>query len=172
MPLFIILSLALTYIVHTESHWQQMLTSSPPVLYVSLTVAVISLISSIFKKMPLSIIYDVFCCAVLFIWFYYWKSQPLFKDDSPIFFFFPVYFSLMASFVSAFFTSQRQQLDAESLRQMHVISKRSRLQPWVVMLCVLGSLAWYENYLLFPTILTLLFMRFALSNLLEEPVNR
>jgi hypothetical protein len=168
MPLFIVLSLALSYLVHTESHWQQLLISSPPVLYASIALAAISLIASAFKKIPLVIIYDVFSSAVLLIWFYYWKSQPLFKDDSPIFFFFPVYFSLMAAFVSAFFTGQQQKFDAESLRQMQAISKRSRLQPWVVMLCVLGSLAWYENYLLFPTILTLLFMRFALSNLLEE----
>lgn len=168
MPLLIILSLALSYLVHTESPWQQLLISSPAVLYISVGLAAISLIASIFKKIPISIVYDVFSSAVLFIWFYYWKSIPLFKDDSPIFFFFPVYFSLMAAFVSAFFTSQRQQLDAESIRQMTSISKRSRLQPWVVMLCVLGSLAWYENYLLFPTVMTLLFARFALSNLLQE----
>jgi len=168
MPLFIILSLGLSYLVHTESPWQQLLILSPAVLYVSATLAATSLIASAFKKIPLVILYDIFCSSVLAIWFYYWKSIPLFKDDSPIFFFFPVYFSLMAAFVSAFFTSQGQQFDAESLRQMQSISKRSRLQPWVVMLCVLGSLAWYENYLLFPTIMTLLFMRFALSNLLEE----
>lgn len=168
MPLFIILSLALTYLVHTDSHWQQLLISLPVVLYVSATLAAASLIASAFKKIPLAIIYDVFSSSVLLIWFYYWKSIPLFKEDSPIFFFFPVYFSLMAAFVSAFFSSQKQQFDAESFRQMQAISKRSRLQPWVVMLCVLGSLAWYDNYLLFPTIMTLLFARFALSNLLQE----
>ena len=168
MPLFIILSLALSYLVNIESPWQLLLTSNPLVLYGCAGLAGACLVASAFKKIPLAVIYDIFSSAVLIIWFYYWKSQPMFTADSPVFFFFPIYFSLMAAFVSAFFSGQKQQLDPESFRQMQKIANRSKLQPWVVMLCVLGSLAWYENYLLFPTIMSLLFIRFALSNLLQE----
>lgn len=168
MPLFIILSLALSYFVQTESPWLQLLVSKPMILYFSVALASIGLIASLIKKIPLAIAYDVFSSGALIIWFCYWKSQPMFTADSPIFFFFPVYFSLMAAFVSAFFTSQKQQLDAESFRQMQKFANRSRLQPWVVMLCVVGGLVWYENYLLFPTMMSLLFIRFGLSNLLQE----
>lgn len=168
MPLFIILSLTLSYLVHTESAWLQLLVSMPVIIYFSATLAGFGLIASLVKKIPLAIAYDAFSSGVLITWFYYWKLQPMFTTDSPIFFFFPVYFSLMAAFVSAFFTSQKQQLDAESFRQMQKIASRSRLQPWLVMLCVLGGLAWYQNYLLYPTMMSLLIIRFGLSNLLKE----
>lgn len=164
MPLFIALSLALCFIVQTASSLESVLVT-PLLIYIGLAVAIISIFGSLFKKLPTIIWYDIFAGSTLIVWFAYWK--PLFKDDSPIFFFYPLYFALMTAFVTLFFIGQRHKIDDESFRFMQFFSKKSILQPWVVMLCVLGSLELQQHFLLYPVMMTLLIMRFALASCLE-----
>ncbi|MEQ1527930.1 MAG: hypothetical protein ABL925_01335, partial [Methylococcales bacterium] len=92
----------------------------------------------------------------------------LFTDDSPIFFFFPLYFALLTAFVTLFFSAERQRPDQQTKQQMQLIADKSRLKPWLIMLCVLGSLEVQEHYLLYPVLMTLLILRFALSSCLER----
>jgi len=164
MPLFIVLSLALCFLVQTASSLQSSLVT-PLLIYISLAVAIISIFGSLFKKLSAIIWYDIFSSSTLLVWFAYWK--PIFKDESPIFFFYPVYFALMTVFVSLFFINQRHKIDDESFRLMQIFSKKSIIQPWVIMLCVLGSLELQQNFLLYPVMMTLLIMRFALESCLE-----
>ena len=164
MPLFIALSLALCFMVQTASSLQSVLIT-PILIYISLAIAIISIFGSLFKKLSAIIWYDIFAGSTLIVWFAYWK--PLFKDDSPIFFFYPVYFALMTAFVSLFFIGQRHKIDDESFRLMQLLSKKSIIQPWVVMLCVLVSLELQQHFMLYPVMMTLLIMRFALASCLE-----
>lgn len=164
MPLFILLSLTLCFMVQTASSLQSVL-ATPILIYICTPVAIISIVGSLFKKLSALIWYDIFSSSSLLVWFAYWK--PLFKDDSPIFFFYPVYFALMTAFVSLFFIGQRHKIDNESFHFMQFISTKSIIQPWVVMLCVLGSLELQQHFLLYPVMMTLLIMRFALAGCLE-----
>ena len=164
MPLFIALSLALCILVQTASSLQSVLIT-PILIYISLAIAIISIFGSLFKKLSAIIWYDIFAGSTLIVWFAYWK--PLFKDDSPIFFFYPVYFALMTAFVSLFFIGQRHKIDDESFRLMQLLSKKRIIQPWVVMLCVLVSLELQQHFMLYPVMMTLLIVRFALESCLE-----
>ena len=164
MPLFIALSLALCFMVQTGSSLQNVLVS-PLLIYIGLAVAIISIFGSLFKKLRALIWYDIFSGSTLMVWFAYWK--PLFKDDSPVFFFYPLYFALMTAFVSLFLIGQRHKIDDESFRLMLSLSKKNIIQPWVLMLCVLGSLELQQHFMLYPTLMTLLIMRFALASCLE-----
>ena len=164
MPLFIALSLALCFMVQTGSSLQNVLVS-PLLIYIGLAVAIISIFGSLFKKLPDLIWYDIFSGSTLILWFAYWK--PLFKDDSPVFFFYPLYFALMTAFVSLFLIGQRHKIDDESFRLMLSLSKKNIIQPWVLMLCVLGSLELQQHFMLYPTLMTLLIMRFVLASCLE-----
>ena len=164
MPLFIVLSLALCFMVQTASSLQSALVT-PVLMYIGLAVAIVSIFGSLFKKLPTIISYDIFSSSTLLVWFAYWK--PLFKDDSPIFFFYPLYFALMTAFVSLFFIGRRDKIDDESFRLMQFLSKKNILQPWIVMLCVLGTLELQQHFLLYPVMMTLLMMRFALASCLE-----
>ena len=167
MPLFIVLSLALCFMVQTASSLQSVLVS-PLLMYIGLAIAILSIFGSLLKKLPALIWYDIFCGSTLILWFAYWK--PLFKDDSPVFFFYPLYFALMTAFVSLFFIGQRHKIDDESFRLMLSLSKKNIIQPWVLMLCVLGSLELQQHFMLYPTLMTLLIMRFALASCLEGRV--
>jgi len=165
MPLFIALSLALCFVVQSASSLQSLL-AAPLLIYISLAIAIISIFGSMFKKMSVMIWYDIFSSSTLLVWFAYWK--PLFKDDSPVFFFYPLYFAMMTAFVSLFFISQRHKIDHESLRLMQLLSKKSIIQPWVIMICVLGTLELQQHFMLYPTMMTLLIMRFALASCLKD----
>jgi hypothetical protein len=150
--------------VQTESFLQSLLVT-PLLIYIGLAVAIVSIFGNLFKKWPAIIWYDVFSSSTLLVWFAYWK--PLFKDESPVFFFYPLYFALMTAFVSLFFIGQRDKIDDESLRFMLSLSKKPIIQPWLIMLCVLGSLELEQHFMLYPTLMTLLIMRFALAGCLE-----
>ena len=164
MPLFIALSLALCLMVQTASVLQSAFIT-PLLIYIGLAVAVIGILGSLFKKLSSVVWFDIFSSGTLLVWFAYWK--PLFKDDSPIFFYYPIYFALMTAFVTLFFIGQRHKIDDESFRLMQVLAKKSIIQPWVVMLCVLGSLELQQQFMLFPVMMTLLIMRFTLASCLE-----
>jgi hypothetical protein len=165
MPLFITLSLALCFMVQTASPLQSALVT-PLLIYLSFALAIISIFGSLFKKLPALIWYDIFSSSTLLVWFAYWK--PLFKDDSPIFFFYPLYFALMTAFVSLFFIGRRDKIDDESFRLMQFFSKKNIIQPWLVMLCVLVSLELQQHFMLYPVMMTLLIIRYALAGCLED----
>jgi hypothetical protein len=164
MPLFIVLSLALGFLVQTASSLQSLLVTMG-VIYVSLGVAIISIVGSQFKKLQSIIWYDIFSSSTLLVWFAYWK--PLFKDDSPIFFFYPIYFALMTAFVALFFIGQRNKIDNESFIFMQSLAKKIIIQPWVIMVCILGSLELQQHFMLYPTLMTMLILRFALAGCIE-----
>jgi len=164
MPIFIVLSLALCFLVQTASPLQRLMIT-PILVYINLTIAIISIFGSLFKKLSARIWYDIFSSSTLLVWFAYWK--PLFNGDSPIFFFYPVYFALITAFVSLFFIGQRHKIDDESFLLMLFLSKKGIIQPWVLMLCVLGSLELQQHFMLYPIMMTLLIMRFALEGCVE-----
>ena len=169
MPLFIALSLTLCFLVQTASPLQSVLVK-PFIIYIGLAVAIVSILGSLFKKLSAIIWYDIFSSSTLLVWFAYWN--PLFKDDSPIFFFYPVYFALMTAFVTLFFIGQRHKIDDESFRLMQFLSKKSITEPWVIMICVLGSLELQQHFMLYPVMMTLLIMRFALASCMEGLATR
>ncbi len=138
---------------------------SPVVLYGGLAVAIITIIGNFFKKLPETISYDLFASSILFAWFAYWK--PLFVSDSPIFFFFPVYFALIVAFAALFFIGQRHKIDQDSLQRMQAIVDSGVVEPWFVMICVTVTLYFENRFIQFPTMMTLLTMRYALSGCLK-----
>jgi hypothetical protein len=165
MPFFVALCLLLAIIVQTGSPLQAILVS-PIFIYVGLAIAIAIIIGIFFKRLPEKTGYDLFACSTLFVWFAYWK--PLFVTDSPIFFFFPVYFALIVAFADLFFIGQRHKIDPDSRQRMQTIVNSGVIQPWFVMACVLVTLYFENRFIQFPTFMTLLTIRYALSGCLKS----
>jgi hypothetical protein len=164
MPVFVALCLVLALVVQTGSPLQLALVS-PVVIYCGLAIAVVTIIGSFFKMVPENICYDLFSSGSLLVWFAYWK--PLFVKDSPIFFFFPVYFALITAFAALFFIGQRHKIDRDSLQRMQTFVDSGVVQPWFVMVCVLVTLYFENRFIQYPVMMTLLTMRYALSGCLR-----
>lgn len=165
MFVFILLSLALGYLVQTTNPLINELVT-PLCLYLGIGGALLAVAGLLLKKRFFNIWYDLFASSVLFVWFAYWKTQ--FQDDSPMFFFFPVYFAAMSAFISLAFIGQCERLDDETLYFMRRIAEQKGLQPWIIMLGTLGSLQLLDHYLVFPVLITLLLLRFALDCCVER----
>jgi hypothetical protein len=164
MPIFVVLCLALAAVVQTGSPIQAVLVS-PAFIYGGLAIAIAAIIGTAVKKLPEAISYDIFASSTLFVWFAYWK--PLFVPESPIFFFFPIYFALIVAFAALFFIGQRHKIDQDSLQRMQTIADSGVVAPWVVMICVLVTIYFENRFIQFPTFMTLLTMRYALSGCLK-----
>jgi len=164
MPVFVILCLALAVLVQTGNSFQYVLISQI-VIYAGLVIAIVTIIGSFLKKIPEHISYDLFSSSLLFAWFAYWK--PLFEKDSPIFFFFPVYFALIIAFVTLFFIGKRQKIDRFSLDTMQSIVDSGVAEPWLIMCCVLVTVNFENHFLQYPVMMTLLILRYSLTNCLK-----
>jgi hypothetical protein len=164
MPVFVVLCLSLALIVQTGGSVQTALVS-PIFIYSGLTVAIVTIIGSFFKFVPEKLSYDLFSSSTLFAWFAYWK--PLFVTDSPIFFFFPIYFALITAFAALFFIGQRHKIDRDSLQRMQAIVDSGVVEPWFVMICVLITLYFENRFIQYPVMMTLLTIRYALSGCLK-----
>ena len=165
MPVFIILSLCLCYLVETANPVQEILTS-PLFIDIGTGFAVICILGIFFNKLLENIWYDAFFSSALFIWFASWK--PLFNDQSPMFFFFPLYFALAAAFASFVLIGGRQKIDRQTREYMKAFIEKSGMEPWILMIFILGSLQLQHHFMLFPVLMTLLLVRFTLSGCVQS----
>ena len=100
MPLFIIINLALCFFAQTDSVFKSLLLI-PLFMHINLGIAIVSLLGSLIKKFNSLVWFDLFSSATTVVWFAYWQTS--FKDDSPMFFFYPLYFSMLSALISLFF---------------------------------------------------------------------
>ena len=164
MLVFIILSLGLCFIQQFADSLITLLVS-PFFIYAGLATALAGIVCMFFNKLPIIVGYEAFSGGTLLLWFAYWKTQ--FNPDSPIFFFFPLYFALMSAFITLFLSDQSHRLDKESLRYMKYLDEERIMPAWSLMVCVLISLEMRQHYQLYPVLMTLLMLRFAFSNCLR-----
>jgi len=167
--LFIVFSLALSFLVQSNSPWLPLIQNTV-VLYSGIGICVGSFLIALLKNNKVIIFHDMFAVGSLLAWFSYWRT--LFKEESPFFFIFPLYFVFIGALIELLLLSQQSKPDQETLGYMYKIAKNSRLQLWLVMMVVFISLGLEEHYLLYPTAITILLIRIALYRYLEAAAKK
>lgn len=165
MPIFIICSVLLASLVLTQSLYLPYLSTDAG-LAVAWTIALLCLAGGWSKKVPSGIWQDGFAVGVLLLWFGDWR--PLFNDDVPMFHVFPVYFAVLSAWATFAIINRSQQFDRESrdtLRYMQNHLARFDTPPLAAL--VLASTWVPEQYLLFPSAMTLFVLRYAMQRSLE-----
>ena len=165
MPLFITINLALCFFAQTNNAFKGILLT-PLLMDISLGVALVSVAGTLFKKTRSLIWYDLFSSAVILVWYAYWQSS--FKEDSPMFFFYPLYFSMITALVSLYAINSRDKIDKAILIVMQSLVNKVIIQPWIIMLFIFLSLEARENFMLFPTLMTLLLIRYCLACYIKD----
>ncbi len=165
MFFFIVSSLVLCFLVQSDSPWLPLLEATP-VLYFGIGLCVAALVAATLNKHRLVLFHDVFATASLLIWFSYWRE--LFKEASPFFFLFPLYFVFIGALLELALLSQQSLPDRVTLDHMRSFVGKSRLQLGLIMVVVLVSLGLEEHYLLYPTAVTVLLIRAALGRYLKS----
>lgn len=165
MPIFILFSLSIGYLVH-HSNPLISYVLEPTLCYAGAALSLISGTGVLLKKPATINWYDIFASSSLLLWFNLWHR--LFNADSPMFHLFPFYLALVAGAVSVFFISQGHRIDAQTREYMQTIAKTSKLQSAIVMGLVIASLFMTEHYLTFPIAMTLLMLKFAFDECLKQ----
>ena len=162
MLAFISLSLGLCFIEQfSDARW----LVSDFFIYAGLVIALIAIVGIFLKKFSDTVAYDLFSSSTLLLWFAYWK--PLFEPDSPMFFFYPLYFAVMSAFITLLLSNQAHRIDKQTKQYMRYLDKERVMPAWSLMLCILGSLEVRQHYQLYPVLMTLLMLRFAFSNCIK-----
>ncbi len=141
---------------------------SKPSFYLGVLLLCITLLAVVlsYKKLPYKIRYDLFAVGALLVWYSYWPA--FFREGSPIFHLYPLYFALITALFSLAFIKQREQIDPDALVWLQWLSDSGRFNPVIVMLCVCVSLFLPQQFILFPLTLSLLIMRYALACCLDN----
>lgn len=160
MPLFIICSLNISFLVQIDSPYLSQI-ASPVNLYVGFGFIICSAIAALSKRIHFSYCYDGFATGALLVWFSYWHQ--LFKNDAPMFYFFPLYFALLTAGVTLLFLRRDDWVNQESLKGMQRFSKMLRFHPGIMAAAVLISLEIHSHFLLFPVAMTLFIMRYTFT---------
>ena len=119
-----------------------------------------------YKKISYKIRYDLFSVGALLVWFSYWPA--FFREGSPVFYLYPLYFALITALFSLVFIKQREQIDVDALGWLQWLSDSGRFNPVIVMCCVCISLYFPQQFMLFPLMVSLLVMRYVLACCLDN----
>lgn len=165
---FILLNLALSYLTGSE-HWLVVYLVTDVVLIVGLVGMACAALMAWLEVLPCMIRYDLFACGSLLVWLPYW--YPDFRDGSPVFVYFPLFFALVTALISLSFIISRDRIDQATVELLQWLSDSGRFNPLLIAVFVLAGLYFKQHFLLYPVAMVLLIMRYALACSLEEKQN-
>jgi len=165
MIAFIITNLLLAALVQTHTPWLTLL-ATPGALGIGCVAMLISLLAGYLKKRPTLVWHDGFATSGLLIWFAYWK--PLFNDDAPMFFLYPLYFALITLFVTLTLINKSADFDLESVKSLRYLDKIIRFDINTSIIFVLISLVITRHYALYPIAITFFVLRHTITVCLEN----
>ncbi len=164
MPFFIIFNLLLSTLVFIDSPYLPLLINDAAIILGSV-ISVGSLLAGAVKKLSTASWHDGFACGALLIWYAYW--QPQFAIDAPMFRFFPIYYALLAGWLTIGLVNKSARFDLESRETVRQLQKLARFDTRMIACLVLASLAFPEHYLSYPLVTTLFIVRFTMQRCLE-----
>ena len=162
MFLFILLNLCMAFVLKDGSTLA-VVFSSTYAFTLGACLLLFNLLDSClkYKVLAYKFRYDLFAVGALLVWFSYWPA--FFRQGSPVFDLYPLYFSLITALFSLSFIRKREHIDKDALLWLQWLSDSGRFNPVIVMLLVIVSLAVPQQFMLFPIAMSLLIMRFALA---------
>lgn len=164
MIVFILCSLLLAILTQTHNEFLSLL-ATPFALGIGLTAMATSLLVGYLKKLPAIAWHDGFATAGLLVWYAYWKPQ--FIDDTPMFFFFPLYYALLTSILTMALINKAQYFDQESIEYLRNLEKLTRFDFSVIVVFVMISLLITRHYALYPMAMTFFLIRHTMIVCLE-----
>lgn len=165
MYFFILLNLAIAYLIAYEVSVLHFLLSDMA-FYAGIICIATTLVLAGIGKLSAGLWYDLFACGTTLVWLPYW--YPDFRDGSPVFFYFPLFFALISALFSLLFIKQRDQIDEQTLEFLQWLSDSGRFNPVLIVVFVLVGVFLKRHFMLYPAAMALLVMRYALARCLQE----
>lgn len=166
MPIFIICSLTLTLLVRIESQYLPLLFTQTALLTTA-SLATLCLLGGMLKKIPIAIWHDGFASALLLFWYGHWRPMPLFNAEAPLFHVFPLYLMVISAWFTWVVINKSPRFDYDTRETLRYVETLARVDTWVLAIVVGLSLLTPEQFLFFPSAMTLFIVRFTLVRCLE-----
>ncbi len=170
MYIFIFLNMFLVFFLNSDS-FVKLLFQSEYSQYVGVFLLVLNFVAIGIqtKKIPFSLCYDLFAVGSILVWLSYW---PLFfREGSPIFYVFSLYFSFITAFLSLLFKTHKESMSNDEIKNLQMLANYRLANPLVFLVAVIISLAFPGHFLLFPVAITLLIIRFSLAYCLYNKID-
>lgn len=165
MPIFILFSLTISLLQQINSSYL-LYFKTDLMLYLGITSLLLSFIATLTAYLKHHIRYDLFAAGALLVWYGSWVDY--FPQQAPMFYFFPLYFCLITTFVTIFIIYPHDNFDEDTIALMHVVDKLGILRPGVIMVLVIISLQLKTQFLLYPITMTLLIISFTLTSCCKQ----
>lgn len=165
MSIFVVCCLLLFSLVISRSDYLGYLPALP-VWEAGIGIALLFWLAGYAKKLSASVWHDGFVCGLLWAWYAGW--QPIYGDEVPMFYGFPLYFALLTEWSLLAIVNRSARFDEASqasLRYMH--RHMLRFDTRMIAAFVLASLMVPEHYLLYPIAMTSFIVRYAVERSLE-----
>lgn len=165
MPVFIVSCLLLGFLVKTQSLYLPILLNEA-VWWSAGVFAVLCFIAGCLGKLSSSTWHDGFASGVIWAWYGGW--QPLFDSEAPMFYWFPLYYALLATWVFLALINRASRFDQASREALRYLQDNlARFDTRILAGLLLLSLALTEHYLTYPLTMTLFILRYGLQRSLE-----
>lgn len=164
MPFFICLNLLISYAVNAHNQLERLFLSIN-CEYLGIALIVIGCVCISFAKLSLAQRYELFCSGTVLVWISTWP--PNFNADSPVIFFFPLFFCLVTVLVHKVFILQAESIDLMSLKYIAALGRHNFWHTGVLVVSVIVSLTQIEHYRVYPSLLSLLLIKYAVLSILE-----
>lgn len=167
MYLFIFLNLCIAFVLKDDGVLRAIFLSDYS-LYLGGALLFFNFIISCakYKKIAYKLRYDLFAVGALLVWFSYWPA--FFREGSPLFYLYPLYFALITALFSLVFIKEPDHIDPDALVWLQWLSDSGRFNPAIIMLSVCISLFFPQHFMLFPLTVSLLIMRYTLACCLQN----
>lgn len=162
MYLFIIVNLCIAFLLQGSSIVREIFLSEY-VIYIGALGMLLNFIAgwTNFNFISYKLRYDFFAVSALLVWFAYWPA--FFREGTPLFYGYTLYFALITALFSLVFITKRERIDPDALAWLEWLSDTGRFNPIIVKFCVGASLFFPQQFILFPLAMSLLIMRFTLA---------
>lgn len=161
---FIFTSLLLVIAVKSDSDLLDY-SPAPWALWLVMAVMLASLGAGFVKRWPSLFWHDSFATSVLLVWLLDWRPQ--FGADAPMFYLFPLYFSLLTSVVTLALINKCRYFDQDSVDYLRYLEKISRFDIKWLALAVMTSLLVTSHFMLYPLTMTFFIVRHSMIVCLE-----
>ncbi|MCK5888746.1 MAG: hypothetical protein KAG19_02265 [Methylococcales bacterium] len=166
MFIFICLNLVIGLLVKMDM-LERLFFLSDGLMMTGIFLLVIAAVAQIFKlkKVSWTWRYDLFAIGSLLVWFGYWP--PFFREESPVFYAYPLYFAFVTAFFSLLVANGKAVIDTDEVKRLKGLPSFGMSNPLIVMGAVAASLYFPQHFMLYPITMTLLIIRFSLACCLE-----
>lgn len=114
--------------------------------------------------------YDFFLVGAVVVWWVYWHE--VYQPGAPLFKFYPAYFAILSLLLTGWVINPRRRFANDQIQLMRLIGEYFLFRPELLVALTLVSLYLPEQYVLYPVMVSFVYIRYAIDECLGYACQR